>query len=148
MLCLAKLVTRLARSRTSLVKARTRSLTISWGKQFWNIGARNRKSKRWKSSVKRNNCLFLTDPWSEFHISVPTRTSSVLYPSSVASIIVLFVILAFLLCFVIRLFSKTRCRHRLVLISPEIWKLCQQIRIVLSPGKAAFYFQKIKFRNL
>jgi len=45
-------------------------------------------------------------------VHVPTRTSSVLYPSSVASIIVLFVILAFLLCFVIRLFSKTRCRHR------------------------------------
>lgn len=46
-------------------------------------------------------------------VQVPVRTSSVLYPSSLASICVLLSLLAFLLCFIIRLFNKNRfSQHR------------------------------------
>jgi len=45
-------------------------------------------------------------------VQVPKRSSSILYPSSLASICILFILLAFLLCFVIKLFTKSRCQHR------------------------------------
>lgn len=54
--------------------------------------------------------LILTDYMVCVQVDKPTF--SVLYPSSLASIFILIIILAFLLFFVIRLFNNTQCQHR------------------------------------
>ena len=70
---------------------------------------------------------------------VPVRTSSVLYPSSLASICVLLSLLAFLLCFVIRLFNKNRfSQHRWGLSRLAfilfVWKLKQYLLLFWYPA--------------
>ena len=42
----------------------------------------------------------------------PVRSTSPLYPTSLASLCILLLLLAFLLCFIFKLFSKTRWQQR------------------------------------